>query len=179
MTFFVLFDALVVVPRCYRDSYLATPVLAACTESRIWNPDVARARQLERVIASAQGSEQSALSTIPELLNEQIKYGLGGHYFYWRGLLRKRSGDSHHLGTLGFDIIDMIENGNFFEYMAQEVRRIDGMAARYCSQTPTRLERYAMQSVLGTLERFSHRDRGSQQMLNFDYQVRAVKVGSP
>jgi hypothetical protein len=45
------------------------------------------------VIASAQGSEYSALSTIPEFLNEQIKYGLGGHYFYWRGLVRERSGD--------------------------------------------------------------------------------------
>jgi SAM-dependent methyltransferase len=86
---------------------------------------------------------------------------------------------SHHLGTLGFDITDMIENGNFFEYMAQEVRRIDGMAERYCSEKPTRLERYAMQIVLGMLERFSRRDRGSQEMLHFDYQVRAVKVRLP
>jgi SAM-dependent methyltransferase len=86
---------------------------------------------------------------------------------------------SHHLGALGFDITDMIENGNFFEYIAQEVRRIDGMAARYCAEKPNRLERYAMQIVLGMLERFSRRDRGSQEMLHFDYQVRAVKVRSP
>jgi ubiquinone/menaquinone biosynthesis C-methylase UbiE len=83
---------------------------------------------------------------------------------------------SHHLGALGLEITDMIENGNFFEYIAQEVRRIDNMAARYCSDTPTRLERYAMQIVLGMLERLSQRDRGSQEMLHFDYQVRAVKV---
>ncbi len=92
--FFVLFDALLVVPKTYRNSYLPTPVLVACTESRILNPDLARIRQLERVITSAQGSEQSALSIIPEFMHEQIKYGLGGHYFYWRGLMRERSGDS-------------------------------------------------------------------------------------
>jgi ubiquinone/menaquinone biosynthesis C-methylase UbiE len=83
---------------------------------------------------------------------------------------------SHHLGALGFEITDMIENGNFFEYMAQEVRRIDEMAVRYCSDKSTRIERYAMQIVLGMLERLSNRDRGSQEMLHFDYQVRAVKV---
>jgi len=83
---------------------------------------------------------------------------------------------SHHLCALGFEITDMIENGNFFEYMAQEVRRIDHMAERYCSDKPTRLERYAMQIVLGMLERLSHRERGSQEMLHFDYQVRAIKV---
>jgi ubiquinone/menaquinone biosynthesis C-methylase UbiE len=86
---------------------------------------------------------------------------------------------SHHLGALGLEITDMIENGNFFEYMAQEMRRIESMAARYCTEGPTRLERYAMQIVLGMLERFSHRDRGSQEMLHFDLQVRAVKVRSP
>jgi hypothetical protein len=36
-----------------------------------------------------------------------------------------------------------------------------------------------MQIVLGMLERLSHRDRGSQEMLHFDYQVRAVKVRQP
>jgi SAM-dependent methyltransferase len=86
---------------------------------------------------------------------------------------------SHHLSALGFEITDMIANGNFFEYMAQEVRRIDEMAERYCASQPTRLERHAMQIVLGLLERLSHRDRGSQEMLHFDYQVRAVKVRQP
>jgi SAM-dependent methyltransferase len=84
----------------------------------------------------------------------------------------------HHLGALGFRITDLIENGNFFEYMAQEIRRIDEMAKRYCADQPTWLEHGAMRIVLGMLERLSSRDRGSQEMLHFDYQVRAVKVGS-
>jgi ubiquinone/menaquinone biosynthesis C-methylase UbiE len=83
---------------------------------------------------------------------------------------------SHHLPALGFDITDLIENGNYFEYMAQEIRRIDDMARRYCSDRPTQLEAYAIQIILGMLERMSRSDHGSQEMLHFDYQVRAVKV---
>jgi SAM-dependent methyltransferase len=83
---------------------------------------------------------------------------------------------SHHLSALGFEITDMIANGNFFEYMAQEVRRIDETAERYCGTRPTRIERHAMQIVLRMLQRLSYHDRGSQEMLHFDYQVRAVKV---
>jgi hypothetical protein len=73
----------------------------------------------------------------------------------------------------------MIKKGNFFEYVGQEVRRIDEMAARCRSGKPIRLEHYAMQIILGMLERLSSRDRGSQDMLHFDYQVRAVKVRQP
>lgn len=85
----------------------------------------------------------------------------------------------YHLPRLGFEIVDLIENGNFFEYMGQEVRRIPDMAMRYCSDNPNMLERYAIQIVLAMLERLSVSDRGSQEMLHFDYQVRATKVRTP
>lgn len=85
----------------------------------------------------------------------------------------------HHLGEFGFRITDLIENGNFFEYMGQEIRRVADMGQRYSSGPPTKLERYAIQIVLGMLQRMSKDDRGSQEMLHFDYQVRAVKVRNP
>ena len=81
-----------------------------------------------------------------------------------------------HLGRLGFDIIDMIPNGNFFECMGQELRRIPDMAQRFAGgEKPTPLEIYALQIVLAMVERMSARDAGSPEMLHFDYQVRAVK----
>jgi hypothetical protein len=55
----------------------------------------------------------------------------------------------------------------------QSVRQIDETAKRYCSDRPTRLERYTRQIALGSL---SSPDRGSEEMPHFDYQVRAVKV---
>ena len=81
-----------------------------------------------------------------------------------------------HLGRLGFDIVDMIPNGNFFECVGQELRRVAEMAERFAGgDKPTPLELQAMQIVLAMVERMSARDTGSPEMLNFDYQVRAVK----
>lgn len=81
-----------------------------------------------------------------------------------------------HLGRLGFDIVDMIPNGNFFECVGQELRRVVEIAQRFAGgDKPTSLERYAMQIVLAMVERMSARDSGSPEMLHFDYQVRAKK----
>jgi SAM-dependent methyltransferase len=81
-----------------------------------------------------------------------------------------------HLGRLGFDIVEMSPNGNFFECVGQELRRVPEMAQRFArGEEPTRLEAYAMQIVLAMVERMSARDTGSPEMLHFDCQVRAVK----
>jgi hypothetical protein len=90
---FVLLDALLAIPRAYRHSYTATPVLNACTESRIRMPDAGRMLELESTIGAARGMERAALCEIPDFMNQQIRYGLGGHYFYWRGLIRERVAD--------------------------------------------------------------------------------------
>jgi ubiquinone/menaquinone biosynthesis C-methylase UbiE len=85
----------------------------------------------------------------------------------------------HHLPPLGFKITDLIENGNFFEFLGQEMRRIGPMAERYCSDRPSRLEQYATQIVLGMLERMSRKDQGSREALCFDFHVRALKTARP
>jgi len=81
-----------------------------------------------------------------------------------------------HLGRLGFDIVELSPNGNFFECVGQELRRVPEMAQRFArGEQPTRLEIYAMQIVLAMIERMSARDCGSPEMLHFDCQIRAVK----
>jgi SAM-dependent methyltransferase len=81
-----------------------------------------------------------------------------------------------HLGRLGFDVVDMTPNGNFFECVGQELRRVADMSQRFAGDDrPTPLEFRAMQIVLGMVERMSANDTGSAEMLHFDYQVRAVK----
>jgi hypothetical protein len=70
----------------------------------------------------------------------------------------------------------MTPNGNFFECVGQELRRVPEMAQRFAGgKRPTRIELAATQIVLRMLERMSIRDTGSPEMLHFDYQVRAVK----
>ena len=85
-----------------------------------------------------------------------------------------------HLGRLGFDIVEMTPNGNFFECVGQELRRVSDMAQRFAGgDKPTLLEFNAMQIVLAMVERMSARDTGSPDMLHFDCQVRAVKRANP
>jgi len=84
---------------------------------------------------------------------------------------------SHHLEKLGFEVKELIANGNFFEFMAQELRRVSDVAQRYCdAEELCKREKYAIQIILGMLERFSAKDNGSEELLHFDYQVRAIKV---
>lgn len=82
----------------------------------------------------------------------------------------------HHLGRLGFEIVDLAPNGNFFECIGQEVRRIQFMAQQFSGKVATPLESYAMQAVLAMVERLSAADGGSTEMLHFGCQVRAVKL---
>jgi len=81
----------------------------------------------------------------------------------------------HHLSELGFEIVELTPNGNFFECIGQEIRRVPDMAQRFARIEPSPLERYALQIVLSMAERMSAADVGSHEMLHFDYQVRAIK----
>lgn len=75
----------------------------------------------------------------------------------------------------GFDIVDLQENGNFFEYMAQEIRRTPEIAEIYAKDKPDHWEALALRMTLNMLDRFSRKDQGSSDLLHFGYHVRAQK----
>ena len=81
-----------------------------------------------------------------------------------------------HLPANGFKIIDLQGNGNYFEYLAQEIRRIPWAVERYTTGIKCNdLEFLAMKSCLFMLERFSKKDIGSNELLHFGYHVYAMK----
>jgi ubiquinone/menaquinone biosynthesis C-methylase UbiE len=80
-----------------------------------------------------------------------------------------------HLPQHGFRITEIVSNGNFFEYLAQEIRRVGSVAEKYVGIRPGILERLARKVYLGLLARLAQGDRGSAELLNFGYFVRAVK----
>lgn len=80
-----------------------------------------------------------------------------------------------HLPELGLEIQQLEANGNYFEYLAQEIRRLPAIGERYATSSPSRLERVALRFALQMLERFSARDRGSEELLCFGYHVLARK----
>ena len=79
------------------------------------------------------------------------------------------------LEKFGFEIIDLQENGNYFEYLAQELNRLPSVANKYASEKLTWLERKALNIVSNALGRFSSKDKGSSEFLNFGLHVFAQK----
>ena len=80
-----------------------------------------------------------------------------------------------HLEAYGLKIIDITPNGNFFEYLAQEIDRIPSVSKRYSMDKPGLLERLCIFVILRMLGRFSKRDNGSSNLLCFGYHVLAAK----
>jgi ubiquinone/menaquinone biosynthesis C-methylase UbiE len=82
-----------------------------------------------------------------------------------------------HLPTNGFRILELQENGNYFEYLAQELRRISWMAKQYAEDRPNLVQYLAVKVCLYMLNRLSQKDKGSREMLHFGCHVLAVKEG--
>lgn len=80
------------------------------------------------------------------------------------------------LEALGFTIEKLDTNGNYFEYLAQEVRRVPSVASMYAG-TPAlkRRDRLALGLVLQLLHGLSQRDHGSSELLSYGLQVKARK----
>jgi hypothetical protein len=66
-------------------------------------------------------------------------------------------------------------NGNFFEYLAQELRRLPDVAVQYADGALSDAERMAQEILLSTLNRFSQADQGSEQFLSYGLHVVALK----
>jgi hypothetical protein len=90
---FALSDALLAIPANLRDHYTASPLLQALMQSRLGLTAETGLAAVERAIAAAAEPELSALIEIPDYLAGQAEYGLGGHYYYWRALVRLAQGD--------------------------------------------------------------------------------------
>ena len=80
-----------------------------------------------------------------------------------------------HLPENGFRVLEVTPNGNYFEYLAQELRRLEDVAMKYGRMRPGRLERGAITRLLKMLQRFSSHASGSDELLAFGFQVIAEK----
>lgn len=81
-----------------------------------------------------------------------------------------------NLKLRSLDILEMQANGNYFEYMGQEVRRIQTAGIQYSKSKCNLFEKVALRVVLNVLQRFSKKDAGSDDLLCFGYQIVAKKL---
>lgn len=75
----------------------------------------------------------------------------------------------------GFKIIDIIPNGNYFEYLAQEVNRLPYMAKQYSNRKLRKTETTAINKLKRLLQNLSDADSNSSELLCFGYHVIARK----
>lgn len=83
------------------------------------------------------------------------------------------------LDECGFDVGEIEFNGSYFDYLAQELRRVERVAERYSDAPRMRfVDALAYQRVLSRLELCSRLDRGSAELLAYGLHVRAVRRGT-
>jgi SAM-dependent methyltransferase len=82
----------------------------------------------------------------------------------------------HHLPQRGFEIVDLQPNGNFWEFLAQELRRARSLAkSTGVSLGPAALG--ATLLLLRAFERSSKNGAPTHGLLHFGWHVHSVKVG--
>jgi ubiquinone/menaquinone biosynthesis C-methylase UbiE len=96
-------------------------------------------------------------------------------YFYYTGF--SRNFYEYWLKKLGYEILELEYNGNYFEYLAQELLRLPTVGEKYASESPGWLQRKAIKSVLRLLERLRRNDSGSSELLAYGLHVLAKKNG--
>jgi ubiquinone/menaquinone biosynthesis C-methylase UbiE len=81
------------------------------------------------------------------------------------------------LSQFGFEIIELKRNGNYFEYLAQEVYRLNFISKKYAKKIKLGLfSKMVQYFFLKVLARLSINSRGSEELLCFGYFVRAKKI---
>jgi len=82
----------------------------------------------------------------------------------------------HHLTAMGCEVVELSSNGNWFEFLAQEIRRIRQVATQY-SAGPAGVVARAVGGMfmLPLLGYLSKRDHGSADLMNHGWHVVARK----
>lgn len=81
----------------------------------------------------------------------------------------------HHLAAEGFVLVELMPNGSYFEYLAQEVLRLPSVVSRYSGRNPSLVERMVRRLMLWSLARSAASDSGSHELLCYGYNVLARK----
>ena len=96
-------------------------------------------------------------------------------YYFYNGFSKYYF--EKYLPLHGFSIKELFYNGNFFEYLGQELQRIVYMAERYSkiNLIDKSILSFSLLALLRLLAKFSKYDRGSNEMLSFGIHILATK----
>lgn len=145
-------------PDCSFDAVLCTEVLEHVPDPALALAELARlTRPGGRVILSA------PFGSFTHFAPYHFCTGLSRYWY------------EHHLAKLGFTDIVTLPNGNFFEFLAQEIRRLPQMAGEYSESALSKRAVLASLVLLEELATLSEKDRGSGFYACFGWHVTAEK----
>ena len=98
-------------------------------------------------------------------------------FFYQTGYSRYFY--EYWLGKYNFEILDMQHNGNYFEYLAQEIRRIPQMSSDYAKIQIGFNDHLVLKQMLYMLNKLSKKGGKSSELLAFGIHVLAKKKPVP
>ena len=79
------------------------------------------------------------------------------------------------MASCGFKEIDVTPNGNYYKYIAQEIRRVPMIAGKYSGSKVVFLWKALMLPVIAILSFLESRSSGSEELLCYGYHVTARK----
>lgn len=94
-------------------------------------------------------------------------------YFYQTGYSRYFY--DYWLAQLNFEVMDIQHNGNYFEYIAQEIRRIPDVSNQYAATQIGEEGYHVIHQMLGMLNSLSKKGDTSKEFLCYGMQVLARK----
>jgi ubiquinone/menaquinone biosynthesis C-methylase UbiE len=85
----------------------------------------------------------------------------------------------HWCTRFSLSILELSQNGSYFDYLAQELHRLESVGGQYASLGMTPWQRLSRRALLGYLAACARRNQGSQELLCFGYHLLAEKVSPP
>jgi ubiquinone/menaquinone biosynthesis C-methylase UbiE len=80
------------------------------------------------------------------------------------------------LNENGLKPIEIVQSGNYFEFMAQEIIRLPSISNKYSHIKANNFEKLIFQMMLNILNKYYKKDEGSSELLCFGYHVFAEKI---
>lgn len=95
-------------------------------------------------------------------------------YFFQTGY--SRFFYEHWCQDCGLQILELTQNGNYFEYLAQEIRRLPSVGKDYAGHPITYRQKMSINNLLSYLDACTKQNQGSEELLCFGYHLLAQKV---
>lgn len=79
------------------------------------------------------------------------------------------------LGSAGFELVEVTRNGNYFEFLAQELRRLPAISSKYSNINLQTKDLDKIDNIIEILGDISKNEKGSSDLLCFGIHVIAIK----